>query len=161
MKLTFEPLNKLHLENVCELYRNKSVRKFLGGVITGKNFEDKFKVFLKEKNKHWSVFNGSAFVGLVSLDLYHNQLAYEVSYQLMPEYWRQGYGKICIKFLVCEALSKGLDCVVAETQAKNERSIKLLESQGFYLVSCFERHGALQNFYQKSTERYAPICEIY
>ena len=66
----------------------------------------------------------------------------------LPEWWHQGFALESISAVLLHALTElCLPFVVAETQSKNVRSIRLLEKLGFQFVEHVERFNALQAIY--------------
>lgn len=152
MNLEFKELVPGDVKDIQLLYANSKSRAYLGGVVIGESFKNKFKTLLSNTNAHWCVFCEDQFIGLVSLALHHNEINYEVSYQLLPDFWGQGWGKGCIEFLLSEASKRKLNYVVAETQLNNKRSVKLLEYMRFQFIESFERFGATQSLYRRKIE---------
>jgi len=88
------------------------------------------------------------FEGLLSLGPHHDGKDQEVSYQLLPEFWRRGLASESLRALMVEARERfGLDRVIAETQTANTRSIRLLESLGFQRERILVRFDAEQAIY--------------
>jgi ribosomal-protein-alanine N-acetyltransferase len=89
-------LKECDYEDIKKLYVSEEVRKFLGGTINEENaFRTKYNEMLEQPNKdsyHWVVkdINNDEFLGLITLDKYHDGTNMEVSYQFLPEWWVMG-----------------------------------------------------------------------
>src|SRR5699024_8560735 len=90
----------------------------------------------------------NAFIGLISLDEHHSGKDIEISYQLAPRWWGAGYGTEAVGKIMSFAFSiLKMPRIVAETQAANVPSRKLLEKLGMEKIDAFERFGAEQVLY--------------
>ena len=142
-------LQKTDFTDVKRLFVNTEVRKFLGGI----RDEESIQVLLEGALNHpfcWVVRekHTRAFIGLVSFDLHHDGIYQEISYQLLPNWWRKGYGTEIVRIMINYALNElNLMKVVAETQTANQASCKLLERVGMELERTMIRFGAEQAFY--------------
>lgn len=120
--------------------------------MTKEDFDLSFEKMLNAKppDCYWIVRekDTDAFVGLLSITKHHDGVHHEVSYELHPDYWRQGYAsEILPKVLEYGFNILGMDELYAETQMKNVASIKLLEKMGMHVVSHVERYGEKQVIY--------------
>ncbi|EZH65488.1 hypothetical protein DH09_17845 [Bacillaceae bacterium JMAK1] len=140
------------LHDVLRVYQDEQVRRYLGGPVE----EALIKRLIKRWNepKEGSFYAAviekrtGSFIGTVSLDLHHDQTNDEVSYQLLPEWWGKGYGKEVVSVVLQYAFQKlQLTKVVAETQAANTRSCRLLESVGMSEEATVDRFGEKQIIY--------------
>lgn len=126
------------------LYKNASVRKFLGGPI---KIED---ISLKAQSTFWIIRNreDDAFIGTISLSPHHDGIDTEVSYQLHPNFWKKGIATEVLKEVIEYAFSSlKLNRLVAETQVANVASIRLLERVGMKKERNIERFGEVQSLY--------------
>ena len=148
-------LQQTDFENVKKLYENEEVRKYLGGTIDEQEYLTKFSNMLSsdESSLIW-VINHSTdnnFIGLISLDSHHDGVNTEVSYQLLPKYWGQGYATEVVCRVIDYAIKElGLTKVVAETQTANKASCKLLKKLGMKLEQTIDRFGAEQAIFSVS-----------
>jgi [ribosomal protein S5]-alanine N-acetyltransferase len=135
-----------------KLYENQEVRKFLGGI----RQEDSIVEILDEmlissdNSFYWVVRekNTGDFIGLVSLDPHHDGFFLEISYQLLPNWWGEGYATEVVQMIINFAFNKlNLPKVVAETQTANTTSCRLLERLGMKLENTIIRFGAEQAIY--------------
>ncbi|WP_033543680.1 GNAT family N-acetyltransferase [Planococcus sp. CAU13] len=139
-------------DDVAQLFSDPAVRTYLGGV----RKRDAIKVILDEMLAsmddayYWVVREkGTAeFMGLISLDLHHEGVDQELSYQFLPGWWGRGYAyetaAVIIDFALEELKLPGL---VAETQSANLASCRLLEKLGMTLERTVVRFGAEQSIY--------------
>ena len=137
---------------VIKLYTNVEVRRFLGGVIDKQSIRLRFLQMLEPgtETQHWviRVKNNNSSIGIVSLGKHHNNIDTEISYQLMPEWWRKGYGTEATKAVVTYGLTVlNLPRVIAETQIDSIASCRLLESIGMRLERTVERFEAKQGIF--------------
>jgi ribosomal-protein-alanine N-acetyltransferase len=93
------------------------------------------------------------FIGLTSLDKYHDGKNTEVSYEFLPQWWGAGLATEVIGKLINYAFNDlGLHRLVAETQTANNSSCRLLERVGMTVESKLHKFGAEQSLY--SIERH-------
>ena len=138
--------------NVFRLYNDMDVRKYLGGTVSvavfAKNFEKMCSSNLRAH--HWTVrlSKNCEFVGLFSLDVHHNGIDIEASYQILPNYWGTGIAVEVLEKIIDYGFSElKLQRMLAETQMNNIASRKLLEKIGMKLENVVQRFGAVQGIY--------------
>jgi len=138
---------------LIELFTSAIGREFLGGVVTPEMAMERAKqwISLSTPEPLWAIRSSKdqAFLGYVSLSDHHDGEDIEVSYELLPQYWGNGYATQAL----IEALSRaftdyGWKEVMAETQSKNYRSIKLLKRVGMVEERRLIRFGAEQTIYR-------------
>lgn len=143
---------KTDRKEVSQLFSNSKVRTFLGGVRTS----DSIAVIMDEMlapedgSCNWVVRKkGTAdFIGLISLDLHHEGVDQELSYQFLPDWWSRGYATEAAAAIIDYAFSElQLPAVVAETQSANLPSCRMLEKIGMKLERKVIRFGAEQSIY--------------
>ena len=139
-------------DDVKELYLDHEVRRYLGGTVEEKQYIMKFQEMLelKENEWYWVIRKKESmeFVGLISLDTHVDGIGTEISYQLLPKWWGNGYGKEVVKKVLEYAFEElNLNKVVAETQSANINSCRLLESVGMKLENKVIRFGAEQRIF--------------
>lgn len=137
---------------VWQLVSDPIVREYLGGPIERENFEALFASYLTDDDEcwHWAIRVGErrGFGGLISLTPHHDSDEYEISYQLVPSYWCQGVAAETVNALLEFAFDDlELPRLVAETQAANTPSRKLLERLGFVVEKELMRYGERQLLY--------------
>ncbi len=148
----FVKIQKVDYEDVKKLYTDERVRQFLGGIIEEQVYRIKFNAMCNAKDNglYWVIRhkNDNQFIGLVSLDLHHDGVSNEISYQLIPKWWGYGYATEIVQEAINFAFNKlGLSRVVAETQTENKSSCKLLKKVGMSLEGRVERYGAEQSIF--------------
>ena len=148
------PLRRDDVADVTALYADEAVRRFLGGPADEDEVRTSLSTFVEDKASgsalhFWVIrLKGGSFVGTVSLGAHHDGADTEVSYQLLPMWWGQGYAGEAVGAVIKYALFElGLARVVAETQRANLASCRLLERLGMRLERTVERFGAEQAIY--------------
>lgn len=146
------PLQKTDYQEMKQLYMNQEVRKYLGGVRTEDDFQQIFEEMIDSREEyHWVIRtkDSKEFVGFLSLGLHHDGFSHEVSYQLLPEWWGNGYGIDAVKAVLDYAFDVlRLPKIIAETQTSNLPSRKLLERAGMREEQRLVRFGAEQIIYE-------------
>lgn len=144
-------LQRSDLSLVMKLYTNTEVRRFLGGVVDPQVIRLRFLQMLEGdlETQHWVIrLKENSLLGIVSLGRHHNNIDTEISYQLLPEWWRRGYGTEAVQAIITYALTVlSLPRVIAETQIANTVSCHLLERIGMRLERTVERFGAKQGIF--------------
>ncbi len=145
------PFQRTDYGEVKQVYMNQEVRRYLGGVRTEGNLQQIFEeiLYMKEE-EHWVIRRKGSkkFIGIISLGPHHDGVFHEVSYQLLPEWWRNGYGREAVRAILDYAFHVlYLPQVVAETQVSNIPSRKLLERVGMVEERRVIRFGAEQVIY--------------
>ena len=140
-------------DGVERLYTNEEVRRYLGGPVDSGIIRAQFQEILASPTTATHLVartkETNEFIGLLSLDLHHNGTSTEVSYQLLPDWWGKGFAKECVEAVIDFASHHLLLTeLVAETQAANLASCRLLEKIGFQVSEHVERFGAKQIIYQ-------------
>jgi len=143
--------------SIKQLWMDDQVRLYLGGAIKDESsLKRKFVDLLKKANRRGSYFftirsiETGEFIGLVSLDKYHDGNRTEVSYELLPSKWGIGFGTEIISRIMKYAFEElGLTQLVAETQTANIKSCLLLERIGMLLEKKIIRFGSEQAVYYK------------
>lgn len=139
-------------DHVVKLRTSTKVRQFLGGPVKRKKMESRFSKMLEpdELIHRWAIRTKAddSFIGLVTLDKHPNGKDTAISYELLPEWWGQGYATEAVRAAIDRALNDlGLRRVVAETQTANIASRRLLERLSMCLEKTVERFGAEQVIY--------------
>jgi len=136
-----------------DLWRNRKVREFLGGIISDDLINQKISALQNHWDTYqfgqWVVFekNSNEIAGLCGL--HNSEDGTEISYMFFPNYWGQGFAHEA----VTESINYGfkalrLERIIAITQAENTRSCRLLNQIGMNHTSNFERYNALQCLYE-------------
>ncbi len=140
------------LDHVVSLETDVEVRQFLGGPKDERIICSEFHHYFRaERFSHnWTIRNkeDGSFIGLITLDAHHNGIDTEVSYQILPECWGQGYATEAVQAVIVYGLEVlKLPRIVAETQMANIRSRRLLERLDFCLQEKVVRFGEEQAIY--------------
>lgn len=148
-----ESLKPHHQEDIFSLYCNQDVRAFLGGIPDKNYILSSFNSMLQSSfpNSYFyiSLKDTNDFIGLVSIDEYHEHTTYELSYQFLPSYWGKGYAQEVLTAVIYYGFtSLQLSNLVAETQTANIASCRVLEKIGMEKVQILERFGQEQAVYQ-------------
>ncbi|EPY10146.1 MULTISPECIES: GNAT family N-acetyltransferase [Paenibacillus] len=152
-RCTLTKLQASDYDNVRRLYVNEEVRKYLGGAWTEEEaITGSFRRMLasQEGASFWIIREKqtNAFIGLISLDTHHDGVSTEVSYELLPEWWGSGYAAETVTAVIDYAFRElGLPEVIAETQAANKASCRLLERIGMSFRDTVQRFGEQQAIY--------------
>lgn len=139
-------------DSFVDLVGSAAVRRYLGGPLAPEAAVRRFAEICSESQGrfHWAARtkDGGAFVGMISLAPHHESVDKEISYQICPKFWGNGFGSELVAAVVAYAFNElKLPRLLAETQAANDTSRKLLESQAFTPVRTLRRFGAMQTIY--------------
>lgn len=151
-RCTIKRLQESDLNDVKKIYANHEVREFLGGIRNKESVRGIVEEMLTSSPEsfHWVVREKQteSMIGLVSLDLHHEGVYQEVSYQFLPCWWGKGYASEVVSVIIHFALNElNLSTIVAETQTANQASCKLLERLGMEFERTTVRFGAEQAIY--------------
>lgn len=142
---------KTHIESAIPLFTSPIVRVFLGGPISEDAARQKLEKWIDPEpgDLYYSVtLKDGTFIGIIDITPYNGTDLKELSYLFLPEYWRRGYAfEACIKVIEYCKSELHTKKLIAETQKKNTRSLKLLERLGFSLKKEVERFGEIQCVY--------------
>jgi ribosomal-protein-alanine N-acetyltransferase len=154
-RLLIRSLNESDQDLFVTLQTSAEVREFLGGTVSNETALEKFKRCLNTDHPeyHFTVIFESVGIGIISLDRHHNEVDIEVSYQFHPDYWGKGFAKEAVTWVLeyaCNELK--FEKIIAETQLKNESSIRLLQSLGMVEFDRIVRFGEEQGLYALSSD---------
>lgn len=149
---------------LAKLHATPETREFLGGAITPDAFADKFEE-LKQSSDIFSrtihLKDNRKFVGLISLTPHHDGKDREISFQILPEFWGQGLAVETVGAIITHAFSSlKMPRLVAETQAANARSRKLLERLGMTPLKFITRFGEDQIIYAMDRKKAGQIPDL-
>lgn len=135
---------------IFALISDENVRKFLGGVVPPNQRRDAVSKYLafETEGTMWVVENGSRQIGLISIAQHRDGEGSELSYQFHPDFWGLGYASeaaLAVRDYFLNLRSPQI--LVAETQAANAASRRLLEVLGMRELRRVERFGAEQVLY--------------
>ena len=156
-RCTLDSLRREDLPALFRLFTDPGAREFLGGALEDGIAKQRARdwVDLSSSAPIWAIRRESdqAFLGYLILDDHHNSVDTEISYALLPENWGQGYATDALTESFARAFNDfGLTELVAETQAKNLRSIKLLDRIGMTEDDRLIRFGEEQIIYRLELE---------
>lgn len=120
-------------------------------------YEEKFAEMLaaKKPSSFWIIRHKQTdeCMGVVSIDLYHDGIHQELSYELLPQFWGKGFGsEVATAVLRYGFENLELKKIYAETQSKNVASVKLLRKIGMEFIGEIERFGEKQSVFLVSKE---------
>jgi len=149
-------LDKLLPDDLPELLRlfiDPEAREFLGGPLDEESASKRGRNWIdcSSSSPIWAIRQNrdKSFLGYVLLDVHHNGVDMEISYALLPENWGSGYATNALLEAFARASRDfGLEELVAETQARNQRSVALLERVGMIEESRLRRFGEEQLIYR-------------
>lgn len=139
-------------DHMVWLMGDADVYRYLGGPVDEATMRKNFAA-LQERGfnpNEWVIreLESGASIGWIGLSEHHDGEDTEISYLLLPEWWRQGYGKETVQAILDYAATElALPRVIAETQSANVASCRLLESLGMQVERTLERFGAQQSIY--------------
>lgn len=147
------------LPYLVELFIDPESRLFLGGPVHPALAEARSISWIKSSScgRLWAIRRNedAAFLGYVSLDTHHDGEDLEISYALLPRYWGQGHATEALRLALTQAFDQlKLLSVIAETQTKNLKSIKLLERVGMRPEKHLFRFGEEQVIYRIQSESF-------
>lgn len=128
--------SNIDINDLLNLYSDEIVWSYLGGL---RSKEQMLKgidsqVSPAENHEYWVVRNKTTteFIGSISLTPHHDGKDIEISYEFLSTFWGNGHAYETIQAVINYAFNtKNLDRLVAETQAANLSSCRLLEKIGF------------------------------
>jgi ribosomal-protein-alanine N-acetyltransferase len=158
LRTIFSKLSKNDYTDLYKLHSNSEVRKYLGGTKNENEFKKQFDSFFSAElpEIYWVVREKDTnnFIGVSSISKYHDDINYEVSYELLPEYWNDGFGTEIVSKTVDYAFKElGLQTLYAETQKKNIASRKVLEKIGMQFLKEIERFNEKQVIYRQENKQ--------
>lgn len=148
-RLILRSVRKEDEQALVALHTSAEVRAYLGGPLTEQEARTRFARHLSANPQHhWAIANTQMCMGLIMLHPHHDGEGMEVSYLLLPQFWRQGYAHEALLLVMAYAKQIGLPHLLAETQVANVASCRLLERVGMRRVKVLERFGAQQALYK-------------
>lgn len=140
---------------MIQIYKDPLVRRYLGGITDDELLlKNKFEEVLSKSRMpgvyFWCVrlIKDDQFIGLVSLDHYHDGKNFELSYEFLPQYWGHGYASEVVRVMIDYSFTEiNLPKLMSETQTANTSSCELLERVGMKLENRLMRFGAEQAVY--------------
>jgi len=151
-RLALRPIAPEDVPAISRLWTDPVVRRYLGGPVAA-DVRARREATCVGADAIFCVQRQSdgCVIGMVIVDPVTDRGGHaEVSYQLLPEYWGNGYAREAVGAAVAWALEEitpAPPVVVAVTQEANYRSRQLLESIGMTLVDRFIEFDAGQTMY--------------
>ncbi|MEJ6391873.1 GNAT family N-acetyltransferase [Gymnodinialimonas sp. 2305UL16-5] len=134
------------------LLKDPAVRQFLGGPLPDESLSvaSRNAVLPDEGERIWIVEStGFSPLGLISLTRHKNGEDIELSYQFAPDHWGKGFAFDAGRTALAYGFQQlALPRIIAETQAANRRSIRLLTRLGLRPYAEVMRFGAAQVLFQ-------------
>ena len=136
-------------ENFYRYYSRPEVGKYILAARPINTFEAESEIyycrnlFRTQKGIYWTIARKDTNAMIGAIGLYINNFHHrgEVSYDLAPEYWRQGIMAKALKTVTQFALNDiGLDRVEAVTVPANVASINLLVKCGYHHEGCLKNY---------------------
>ena len=139
---------------VKALLTDDDVRRFLGGPIPAARLESAVSAYFVSRNEAmaWLVESKDTrqLLGLISISDHVDGRNFELSYQFRTESWGSGFATEAAKRILQYAQEDlQLDRLIAETQAANTASRRLLERIGMKEARRLYRFGAEQVIYAR------------
>ena len=137
---------------IATLMTDAVVRRYLGGPASASRVEVRTADLISgTRRRSWVVRltdRSGQGVGLVEIDRHHDGLDDELSYEFLPSVWGQGVASEAVAAVVGHAFSHlGYQRLIAETQAGNLPSRRLLEKLGMVRERDVLRFGEAQVIY--------------
>lgn len=132
-----------------KLWRDKTVRQFLGGIISGNLVKQK----AAELKNHWDLYQFGQYVvfekvyrKIIGLcGLHHSEDGIELSYMFFSEFLGKGFAREAAEKCIDYGFNTlKLDKIIAVTQEANIKSRQLLQMIGMRHIRNFERFNAAQ-----------------
>lgn len=146
-----------------DLWRNESVRTFLGGALSDEMINKKLEALQEHWDQHrfglWAVLDKSTkkLIGVCGPHSSEEENI-EISYMFFPQFWGKGFAKEAAIVSISYSFQVlNLGAVIAITQDANLRSCRLLESIGMRHFNTFERYGAVQRTYKLTQNEWRGI----
>ncbi|MFF3326703.1 GNAT family N-acetyltransferase [Streptomyces sp. NPDC002889] len=150
-RLTLRPMEHPDLPAIVRLWTDAEVRRHLGGPVDKETVRARKDKCIGAPGAFSVVrHKDGAVVGLVSVEQAARDGRTEISYQMLPEHWGHGYARESVASAVAWASARvpsQAPGIVAETQAANSPSRRLLEDLGATLADSFVEWGAAQVLY--------------
>ena len=134
------------------LHTDGEVRRYLGGATTAKAARRQLSHMMVDPARGAMVIilrQTGERIGIIDFHRHHDGEHIEVSYMVLPRFWGAGYAREALAMALHYRFGSDstLDCIVAETQAANAASCRLLERLGFTEMRRLHRFDAEQALY--------------
>jgi len=147
-RIIFESVSKNDFKDLVNLFTCSQVRKYLGGALDYNLACDKAERLIRRElsEQMWILRDKcQKFIGIIEIGKHHDSDELEISYQLISSAWGKGFMLEAMK-MVIQYMFEGqkIDKILAETQAKNLKSIALVKKLGFVEIKKLKRFGEMQ-----------------
>ncbi|MDR2325301.1 MAG: GNAT family N-acetyltransferase [Acidovorax sp.] len=151
-RLQLRPLRQTDQGFISSLLGDAQVRQFLGGAVDLQRRSAAVAAYFsgEEGETAWLVQTGIGQLplGLVHLSPHWDEPCLELSYQFAPGAWGKGYAIEAVQCVRDHVLQdRKQERVLAETQAANTASCRLLQRLGMTELRRLQRFGAEQVIY--------------
>lgn len=151
-RCTLRPPAEEDASAIVALTIDPAVRRFLGGPPSIERAIARAESLIAGERPHtWAVFldDGSpSCIGLVGIHRHHDGVDCELSYEFLPAVWGIGISSEAVNAVLDHAFNQlGYARLIAETQAANQPSRRLLERLGMRYERELTRFGAAQAIY--------------
>ncbi len=148
------------------LYRDKKVRQFLGGIIS----DDLIKQQVFALQQHWDLYQfgqcvvfhkiAKKIIGLCGL--HYSEDSVDLSYMFFSEFWGHGFAREALAACIDYGFNTlKLNKIIAMTQEANIKSCQLLLMIGMDHVRNFERFNATQSLFVIDNKRACVAIERF
>lgn len=150
-RLTLRRIVKEDYKELVKLHTCPIVREHLGGELSYEIACNRALLTVESPPElYWGIIGkDKQFKGTIQLDKHHDSDRMEVSYLLFSDTWGNGYAKESLETIINYSETElEYDEILAETQTKNIRSVKLLRRVGFIEFRKLERFGETQSLFK-------------
>lgn len=155
-RLTLRRIVKEDYNEIVKLHTCPIVREHLGGALSYETACKRARLAAESPPElYWGIKGkDKQFKGTIQLDKHHDSDRIEVSYLLFSDTWGNGYAKESLEAIINYSKTElEYDEILAETQSKNLRSVKLLRRVGFIEFRKLERFGETQSLFKYRVRR--------
>lgn len=130
-KVLLRPVEVDDYNALVALFTNPVVREFLGGPLSVLKASEKASGLIKSNSGEiFAIVVSDEVAGTIEFSNHLEEAGIEVSYQLLPKFMGKGIAFAALSLALQHSKAKKVR-IVAETQAKNLASIRLLSKLGF------------------------------
>jgi RimJ/RimL family protein N-acetyltransferase len=137
---------------LIRLATDPCVRRYIGGVRDPREADTRAsQTVIAPRPGQFVIVDRSQekVIGSGDIDRKREPWLYELSYQLLPAAWGQGFALEAVTLArVWFFENTGETALIATTQVANERSTRLLQRAGAVLIREFEQYGLQQLWYE-------------
>ena len=145
-----------------DLWRDKKVRQFLGGIIPNEEIKAKIDAIQDHWNQHgFGQFtvctkNTKQIMGICGLHYFEDGI--EISYMFFPAFWGEGFATESVLASLYYGFNfLKLEKIIAITQEANQSSWELLEKVGMSYINTISRFGSAQRVYMLTQSKWLSV----